>query len=283
MSNKLLIFGYGYTAKALAASLASSKWNIYGTSRSKIDDQYCTIIDYDKSEIQTALEDTTHILVSIAPDENGDVVLQDFEGLIKQSKNTKWIGYLSSTGVYGDHDGAWVDENTKTKPSSKRGIQRTLAEYQWINFGKEAETAINIFRLAGIYGENRNALKQVASGKAHSINKPEQVFSRIHVEDIANIIKSAMKHSAISEIYNLADDYPCASTEINNYAASLLNTIPPKTIDYESANLSEMAKSFFNDNRRISNKKIKEELNIKLKYPTYKEGILKLFNGKKYS
>jgi len=278
MQNKLLIFGYGYTAKALATSLDSNEWSIYGTSRSKTDDQYCTIIDYAKSEIQTALEDTTHILVSIAPDENGDVVLQYFQDIIRNNKHVKWIGYLSSTGIYGNHDGVWVDETTKTNPSSKRGIQRVLAENQWIDFGKKEEITVNIFRLSGIYGENRNALKQVSLGKARAINKAGQVFSRIHVEDIANIIKYAIKHSAISEIYNLADDYPCSSIEVNNYAASLLKITPPEIIDFESADLSEMAKEFYNDNRRISNQKIKNKLGIKLKHPTYKEGILKLFN-----
>jgi len=282
MKNKLLILGYGYTAQILAASLDSSKWIIYGTSRSKTNDPYCSIINYAKPEIQKALESSTHILVSIAPNENGDVIYQDFQDIIAHSKYIKWIGYLSSTVVYGNHDGAWVDETTTTKPEGKRGIQRLLAENQWINFGKKEKKAVNVFRLSGIYGKDRNALKQVSLEKARSINKPKQVFSRIHVEDTANIIKSAMQHFSRSAIYNLADDYPCSSIEVNNYAASLLKTTPPKIIDYEAADLPEMAKEFYKSNRRISNQKIKNELGINLIYPTYKEGILKLFKDRHY-
>ena len=146
-----------------------------------------------------------------------------------------------------------------------------------MNFGKENNISVNIFRLSGIYGPNRNALTQIKSGRARSIYKKDQVFSRIHVSDIARVIEVAMNNVPLSEIFNLSDDHPCSSIEVNNYAASLLKTPNPEIINFEEADLSEMAKEFFNDNRRVSNKKIKEKLGITLKFPTYKEGLDKLF------
>lgn len=280
MKNNLLIFGYGYTASAFASSLNLDKWSIFGTSRSKKQDNYCKVINYNQSEIKQVLEKTTHILVSIPPNEHGDIVLQKFQDLIKIYTNIKWIGYLSSTGVYGNHNADWVDENTETNPSSERGIRRILAENQWTDFGKKNNFAINIFRLSGIYGPKRNALMQLEAEKARSIYKPKQVFSRIHVEDISNIIKASINHPSKLEIYNLADDYPCSTIEVNNFAARLLNIEPPQIINYKSSKLSAMAKEFYSDNRRVSNTKIKNELNITLQYPSYKEGILKLFKDK---
>lgn len=278
MQNHLLIFGYGYTASTLAKSLNPDKWNISGTSRSKTKDEYCDIISYNKFEIEEALKISTHILVSIPPNAEGDIVFKKFKELIENYKNIKWIGYLSSTAVYGNHNGAWVDEKTDTNPSSQRGLNRELAENQWLKFGNENNIPVNIFRLSGIYGPNRNALSQVTTGKARSINKKDQVFSRIHVSDIAQIIETAMNKALQNEIFNLADDYPCSSIEVNNYAANLLQAPYPEIISFEKAELSEMAKEFYSDNRRISNKKMKETLSIKLKFPTYKEGLNKLFD-----
>lgn len=277
MQNHLLIFGYGYTASTLAKILNSDKWNISGTSRSKTEDKYCTIIGCNEFEIKEALKSSTHILLSIPPNDKGDIIFQKFRGLIENHATIKWIGYLSSTVVYGNHNGAWVDEKTNTAPSSQRGINRKLAENQWLKLGKENNISVNIFRLSGIYGPNRNALLQVKNGKARSVNKKDQVFSRIHVSDIAKIIEKTMKQALKNEIFNLADDYPCSSTEVNNYAANLLKSPEPEIINYEKANLSEMAKEFYRDNRRISNNKIKETLGITLKFPTYKEGLDKIF------
>lgn len=277
MQNHILIFGYGYTASNLAKSLNQHKWNICATSRSKTKDEYCSIINYEKFAIEKALRTSTHILISIPPNDQGDIVFQDFKNLIKNHSNIKWIGYLSSTAVYGNYNGAWVDENANTNPSSQRGINRKLAENQWITFGKENNISVNIFRLSGIYGPNRNALLQVKNGKAFSMYKEDQVFSRIHVSDIAQTIENAMEKTLKNEIFNLADDYPCSSIEVNSFAANLLKLPEPEIISYEKANLSEMAKEFYRDNKRISNQKIKEILNIKLKFPTYREGLSQLF------
>lgn len=277
MQNHILIFGYGYTASNLAKSLNQHKWNICATSRSKTKDEYCSIINYEKFTIEKALRTSTHILISIPPNDQGDIVFQSFKNLIKKYSNIKWIGYLSSTAVYGNYDGAWVDENTSTNPSSQRGVNRKLAENQWATFGKENNISVNIFRLSGIYGPNRNALLQVKNGRAFSVYKEGQVFSRIHVSDIAQTIENAMEKTLKNEIFNLADDYPCSSIEVNSYAANLLKLPEPEIIKYEKANLSEMAKEFYRDNKRISNQKIKEILNIKLKFPTYQEGLSQLF------
>lgn len=277
MQNHLLIFGYGYTASTLAKNLNPNKWNISGTSRSKTKDKYCKVLSYNKFEIEAVLKNATHILISIPPNDDGDIVFQEFNELIENYKNIKWIGYLSSTAVYGNHNGNWVDEKTNTNPSGQRGRNRKLAEDQWLNFGKENNISVNIFRLSGIYGPNRNALSQVKNGRARSINKESQVFSRIHVSDIAQVIEAAINKALQNEIFNLSDDYPCSSIEVNNYAASLLKTPNPEIINFEEADLSEMAKEFYNDNRRVSNKKIKEKLGIALKFPTYREGLDKLF------
>lgn len=158
MQNHLLIFGYGYTASTLAESLNPDKWDISGTSRSKTKDKYCKILRYNKFEIKAALKSTTHLLISIPPNDDGDIVFQELKELIGNYKNIKWIGYLSSTAVYGNHNGNWVDEKTNTNPSSQRGKNRKLAEDQWLNFGKENNISVNIFRLSGIYGPNRNTL-----------------------------------------------------------------------------------------------------------------------------
>lgn len=280
MQNHLLIFGYGYTANTLAKNLNPDKWSITGTSRSKTKDEYCRILSYNKFEIEAALQSATHLLISIPPNDSGDVVFQEFKDLIEDYKNIKWIGYLSSTAVYGNHNGNWVDEITNVNPSSQRGQNRKLAEDQWLNFGKENNISVNIFRLSGIYGPNRNALSQIKTGRARSIYKKDQVFSRIHVSDIAKVIEIAMNKMLQNEIFNLSDDYPCPSIEVNNYASSLLKIPNLEIINFEEADLSEMAKEFYNDNRRVSNKKIKEKLVISLEFPTFREGLDKLFSYK---
>ena len=272
MKNTFLILGYGYTGSHVANLISQNGWRVVGTS-SKSHHTNAAIIPYDREQITNEIKTATHILVSIPPDENGDVVLADFSDILSLANNLKWIGYLSSTAVYGNHDGAFVNEESILLPSSKRAKQRVRAETEWLEFGKKYKTNVNIFRLAGIYGPERNALDQVRAGQARSIFKEGQVFSRIHVEDIARIIVAAATLESIREIYNVADDEPCPTFEVNNFAAELLGVIPPPIIDIKEAKLSEMAKEFYNDNKRISNSKIKDKLHIKLKYPTFREGL----------
>ncbi|MDP4832677.1 MAG: NAD-dependent epimerase/dehydratase family protein [Rickettsiaceae bacterium] len=272
--NNLLIFGYGYTAAYIASSLNSNQWNIIGTTRSQ--KAHHNIIEYNKNQISKALETVTHIIISIPPSIKGDIVLGEFKELLLATKNLKWIGYLSSSSVYGNHKGAWVDENTKLIPLSERAKNRVLAEQQWLDFGKQHNINTNVFRLAGIYGPSRNALESVTAGKAKSILKEGQCFSRIHVEDIANVVKLAISNNATSEIYNVADDYPCPTYEVNDFAAKLLNVSTPSMIKFSQASLSPMAKEFYADNKKISNRKIKAQLTVKLKYPTFREGLQSL-------
>lgn len=275
--NNLLIFGYGYTAAYIAASLNSNQWNIIGTTRSpKAHNNNNIIIEYNNNQISKALETVTHIIISIPPSIKGDIVLNEFKELLLAANHLKWIGYLSSSSVYGNHNGAWVDENTKLIPLSERAKNRVLAEQQWLNFGKQHSINTNIFRLAGIYGPSRNALESVTADKARSIMKKGQCFSRIHVEDIANVVKHAISNNATSEIYNVADDYPCSTYEVNNFAAKLLNVETPSMIKFSQASLSPMTKGFYTDNKKVSNKKIKTQLAVKLKYPTFREGLQSL-------
>ncbi len=269
MKNTLLIFGYGYTGSHIANLMSQNKWHVIGTSRSL----NTNTIPYKKEAVNEVMKLTTHILISIPPDENGDVVLADFSDILPLAKNLKWIGYLSSTAVYGDHGGDLVNEESILRPLTMRAKQRIMAENGWLEFGKKHKISVNIFRLSGIYGPKRNALDQVRARVAKSIFKEGQVFSRIHVEDIARTILAATELDSKTEIYNLADDEPCPTFEVNNFAAELLGVPPPPIIDIKEAKLSLMAKEFYNDNRIISNTKIKDKLHIKLKYPTFREGL----------
>lgn len=274
MQNTLLIFGYGYTGSYVANLISQNGWQVIGTStRSPLRTESTNIIPYDKGAITNVIKRASHILISIPPDENGDVVLGNFADLLSSAKGLRWIGYLSSTAVYGDHNGDLVNEESALRPSSERARQRIRAEEKWLEFGEQHKISVNIFRLAGIYGPKRNALEQVRNGKARSIFKEGQVFSRIHVEDIARVIVAAIKLGSLREIYNLADDKPCPTSEVNNFAAELLGAIPLPIIHIKDAELSEMAREFYNDNKRVSNSKIKDKLHIKLKYPTFCEGL----------
>ncbi len=272
MKNTLLIFGYGYTGSHVANLIRQNGWQVVGTS-SKPHVTKSAIIPYDREQITNAIKIATHILISIPPDENGDVVLADFSDILPLAKNLKWIGYLSSTAVYGNHDGAFVNEESILRPSNTRAKQRIRAETEWLEFGKKYKIGINIFRLSGIYGPERNAIDQVRTGQVRSIFKEGQVFSRIHVTDIARIIVAAAKLESVREIYNVADDEPCPTFEVNNFAAELVGVTPPPIIDIKEAKLSEMTKEFYNDNKRVSNSKIKDKLHIRLKYPTFREGL----------
>ncbi|WPY00923.1 SDR family oxidoreductase [Candidatus Trichorickettsia mobilis] len=286
MKNSLFIFGLGYSASVLAKNLAAKNWHISGTSRdyNKCRDYQCLgyeMFDFADTNIQKALIKSTHLLVSIPPStEQIDPTLELYGNYLRSNLNgssLQWIGYLSSTGVYGDHQGAWVDEDTLLKPSSnKRAEQRTAAEIAWLTLGQGLNIQTNIFRLSGIYGPQRNVIQQLKHGQAQCIFKEGQVFSRIHVDDIANTLEISMHKSMAGAIYNISDDEPAPSHEVMQYAASLLGLPPPTIIPYHQAALSEMAQEFYSNNRRIKNDRIKNYLGIKLQYPTYREGLATL-------
>ncbi len=256
---KLFCFGFGYTASYFANSPG---WeSVSGTHRADFP------LDGEKL---AQLAEATHILHSIPPTAGGDMVLDIFRRGAKPD-NLKWFGYLSTTGVYGNHDGGWVDETTKVNPNNARSEWRVRAEREWLGSG----LPVNVFRLSGIYGPGRSAIDDLKQGKARRIHKENQYFSRIHVEDIAQILIKSLDVS--HETFNCADDLPCSAAEVVEFAAELLGVEPPPLVPFAQAELSEMARSFYSSSRRVENGKIKQKLGVELAYPTYKEGLQAIF------
>lgn len=266
--NKFLFFGYGYVAKTF--STVFSIENFTGTTR----DQFNELKAIDRD----ILHEHTHILISIPPNENGDLVLKQHHQDLVEHPNLKWIGYLSSTGVYGDKKGEWVNEDSECTPTESTNINRFGAEQAWLNLYKNYDLPVHIFRLSGIYGPGRNMIDSIKDGSAKRIDMPGQYFSRIHVVDICNILYASIKQPRPGAIYNCADDYPCPSREIIEFVCDELNLPYPALLNLEDANLSPMAKRFYASNRRVSNEKIKNELKISLTYPTYKQGYAKFLS-----
>lgn len=277
-SQTLLILGAGYTGQALARLLAGKAWRIKGTSRSAAGAAALgrmgieTLVLTPETFDPRVLDDVDALLVSVPPDEQGDPFARR---LAARPRQLRWIGYLSTTGVYGDTGGAWVDETAAPNPSNARGKRRLLAEDQWLRFGQAHGIATQIFRLPGIYGPGRSALDDVRAGKARRIDKPGQVFSRIHVEDIAATLAAALEKPRSGAIYNVADDLPSSSADVVAYACQLLGVAPPPLVPYAEIEptLSPMGREFYADTRRVRNERIKRELGVALTYPTYREGL----------
>ncbi len=286
----LFCVGFGYTSSVFANQLQQQGWQIIGTTRSQekaYQMQEMGIIPILWSSDHTTLvhsadlSDTiTACIISVPPDEQGCPALQAFAGhLLNQSGSLRWVGYLSSNGVYGDHDGAWVDETTPANPSSQRGQRRVLAEEQWSTFGRQNKLPIKIFRLPGIYGPGRSALDTVRQGRARQIIKPGQVFNRMHVQDIAGALYASVNIQTDHTLFNLCDDAPSPPQDVTNYACKLLNVDPPPAISIEDADLSPMGKSFYNDNKRVRNDRMKTALDFQLRYPSYREGLDCIFKN----
>ena len=275
----LLCFGMGFSASALAASLDRTLWQITGTSRTdagveQIASLGVTAIRFD--QLKNIPPTVTHIVTSVPPDSNGDPVLRLFVSQLAERANAlHWIAYLSTTGVYGDHAGGWVDEDTPLTPSTERGHKRLAAETAWLNIGS---LPIHIFRLAGIYGPGRNQLVSMRDGTARRIIKPGQIFSRIHVEDIAGILRTSMAQPHPRRAYNCADDEPCPPQDVITHAANLLQLPPPPEIPFAKADLSPMAKSFYAESKRVSNARVKRELGYTFKYRSYRDGLRALLD-----
>lgn len=222
--------------------------------------------------IADALLSATHILSTVAPTADGDPVLACFEGTLKKTKPV-WLGYISTSSVYGNHDGAWVDETTPITPTDARGARRVEMEQAWSGLGLPH----HIFRIVGIYGPGRNSLESLQSGKARSINKKDHVFCRIHRDDIVTALSESAEQPTPFEIYNIADDEPAPPQDVVAYAAGLMGISPPAVTLYEDAELTPMLKSFYGNNRRVSNTKMKKRLGVTLKHPTYREGLTALY------
>ena len=287
MIKTILIFGAGYVTKFLSAQLSELGWVVYCTSRNpdhkKLSlSENVKIIDFYDPNLKDIIIEVDAVLSSVPTDDKFiDPVLEQYGGMISKA-GPKWIGYLSSTGVYGDHNGDWVDEQTKCKPTSLQSELRLLAEEKWLELYSQYQLPIHIFRLSGIYGPGRNCLEEINNGKDFTVVKKDQYFSRIHVMDICKVIISSINFVTPGEIYNVSDNEPAPVNVVQQFGASLLNKDKLKEIPFEDANLSKQALIFFNDNKKVSNAKIIKTFNIELDYPNYRIGlseILKLIRS----
>ena len=290
-SRRLFCFGLGYTALALIDVLGADggdagAWRVAGTCRGRDDaaalrHRGIEVVVFDGArpmeDAPRTLKGATHILVSIPPTPEGDVVLRHhlrgIAALVSAEPRLRWLGYLSSTAVYGDRGGGWVDETSELSPSGARGRKRMDAEAGWLDLWRRDRVPVHIFRLAGIYGPGRSALDQARSGGAKRIRKPGQVFSRIHVADIAAVLMASMSRPNGGAVYNVCDDTPAPADEVLAFASELLAIAPPPIVAFADAELSEMATSFYADNKRVRNERIKSELGVRLRYPDYKRGL----------
>ena len=276
-SGSLFCFGLGYSAGFLARALAAQGWDVTGTSRTDNATGPFPLSHFERdhplAHIAQQLAGVTHLLISIPPDETGCPVLDRHGNDIAALTKMRWIGYLSSTNVYGDRGGDWVDETTQVAPQGERGRRRVAVEAGWQTLGTRSGIPVQVFRLAGIYGPGRSALDTLRAGTARRIVKPGQVFSRIHVEDVATALMASMAKPRAGAIYNLCDDTPSPPADVITYAAELLGIAPPPLEDFATAVLSPMARSFYDDNKRVANQWMKDELGVVLKYPSYREGL----------
>jgi nucleoside-diphosphate-sugar epimerase len=261
--NRMVIFGLGYTAGHIAAALTQAGWDVVSTGSKG------SIRFDDAASVRLALADATHVLSSVPPSVDGDPVLNAYAPYLPQASPETWIAYLSSTGVYGDTGGAWVDEGA---PILGRRATRNAADQDWLALGA------HVFRLPGIYGPGRSALDRVTEGKAHRIDMPNQVFSRVHVDDIVSGVLASFGKPAGA--YNLADDEPCGQNQVIEMACDLTSQPYPPLQSLDAANLSPQALAFYAENRRVSNAKAKRVLDWTPAYPTYREGLAAIAAGK---
>jgi len=271
----LLIFGLGYAATAIKEKAGNRFKSITATYRSKktFSDDACHYLPFDgnriSEELDHAISKATHILVSIGPDKDGDPVLNATQDLLNCANNLVWIGYLSTVGVYGDHNGAWVNEETKCRPISDRSIIRLATEKAWQEITVKINVPLAVFRLAGIYGPGRNALVNIERGRSRRLVKKGQVFNRIHRDDIAQAVDKAIELKA-GGIFNVADDEPAPPQGVVSYVHQLHGTPPPPEIDFKTADITTMARSFYGENKRVSNAKTKSVLAMQYTWPDYR-------------
>ena len=284
----IFCFGFGQVAKNFISKLKTENFNINlsTTSRDETKHKQINNINYNSYQFKDEnfdpnliekLKNSDHVLISIPPSNGIDLVVKNFSKIIEKS-NTKWITYLSATSVYGDHNGEWVDEESKTNPTSFNGVDRLAAEKSWLSFSIKNKLPLQIFRLSGIYSNEKNILVKLKSGKANIIKKKNHFFSRIHVEDIANILFKSLSVFKSGEIYNISDDKPVSQEELTLYGVKILNLEKPKNIEIKDIE-NEMLKNFFKDSKKVSNKKMKKFFNYNLKFPTYIEGLNNIRNN----
>ena len=278
----IFCFGFGQVAKNFIKKINLEKFNVNlsATSREVSKEKKIDEISYNNYQfidgnfdknLLNKLKQSDHILISIPPVDGEDLIIKNFKEIIKEC-NPKWVTYLSATSVYGNHQGEWVNELSKTNPTSSNGVDRLNAERAWLNFANKQNIPLQIFRLSGIYSDRKNILVRLKFGKANIINKKNHFFSRIHVEDIANVLFKSLSNFKSSEIYNISDDKPSSSEEVILYGVKILNIEKPKSIKEKEIE-SEMLKNFYKESKKVSNKKMKSFFDYKLKFPTYIEGL----------
>lgn len=275
MTKTLLSLGHGFSAQALASLLVKDGWRVIGTTRKpeKLDQLKAAGVEplLWPCDLTDVLSEATHVMTSAGPDAEGDPILRLVgEDIAKAAPNLQWVGYLSTTGVYGDHDGGWVDEGSDLDPATVRGQRRVKAERAWLDM---PGLPVHVFRLAGIYGPGRGPFAKLRRGVAQRVIKKNQVFSRIHVEDIAQVLKASIDAPNPGRVYNVCDDDPQPPEVVIEYAAELLGMEPPPAVSFEEADMSPMARSFYSDSKRVRNDRIKDELGVKLLYPDFKSAL----------
>tara|TARA_B100001179_G_scaffold58200_1_gene40016 strand:+ start:71 stop:946 length:876 start_codon:yes stop_codon:yes gene_type:complete len=284
----IFCFGFGQVAKNFIKKLNLEKFNINlsVTSREESKEKKIDEISYNNyqfidgnfdKDLLNKLKQSDHILISIPPVDGEDLIIKNFKEIIKEC-NPKWVTYLSATSVYGDHQGEWVDELSKTNPTSSNGVDRLIAERLWLDLASKQNIPLQIFRLSGIYSDQSNTLVRLKSGRANVINKKNHFFSRIHVEDIANVLFKSLSNFKSSEIYNISDDKPSSSEEVILYGIKILNIKKPKSIEVKEIE-SEMLKNFYKESKKVSNQKMKSFFDYNLKFPTYVEGLNNIRNN----
>jgi nucleoside-diphosphate-sugar epimerase len=276
---RLFCFGYGYSAEALARKLSARVDEVAGTCTNPEAPAEAGAVlaaykgDGPSTEVRSLLAGTTHLLISVPPDLEGDAVLRDFADDIAALPGLEWVGYLSTVGVYGDVKGAWVDEASPVRPLTERSLRRAEVEQAWLDFGTRTGRRVGVFRLAGIYGPGRSVIDNLRAGTARRIVKPGQVFNRIHVDDIARVLAAAIDNDTGHRIFNASDDEPAPPEDVVAYAAELLGLPVPEAVAFDAAGLSGIAASFWSECKRVSNDRIRRDLGVELLYPTYREGL----------
>ncbi len=275
----LFCLGLGYTTRRLAIELRDEGWRVSGTVRdaARIDGlerEGIEAVVFGSDAATALLSQATHVIDSIPPvPSEAPLPLARHADALARLENLRWLAYLSTTGVYGDRQGNWVDESDEAAPATERGARRLAAEQAWLIMHERYGLPVHVFRLAGIYGPGRGVLEQVRAGRARRVIKPGQVFSRIHVDDIVATLKASIARPSPGAIYNVCDDEPESPAIVTEYACRLLGVTAPRPVALEEAGLSAMAASFYADNKRVSNRKIKKELGVRLRYPSYREGL----------
>ena len=285
--NILLIFGFGYTAKFMCQKFSKKNWEVFCTTRFKekakeIKSLNATPIFFDDEEkIESVLSKNSYILSTAPPENSKDPVVENYGHLLKKnSERVKWAGYLSTTSVYGDKKGEWVTEDTELEPNLERSISRVAAENSWIKLGENLLIKTVIFRLAGIYGPGRSLVDRLLKDEdVYIVDKPAHLFNRIHVDDIVGAIEMAISSKSEAKIFNLSDDLPAKQLDVAKFAANLLKRKSPQTVSLESDLVSEMARSFYKEEKKVSNTRLKDELGYKLTFPSYKEGLFAIHNN----